>query len=97
MLTTSVASIVAAGAGWSRLREKVLFPAARNTSFGNSDVLPLIFANCLFHHDPALVAMFLLGWSPLCAPRCCARAHQRRSAAVAATASLARRPRRLRA
>ena len=43
------------------------------SSFGNSGVLPLIFADCLFRHQPALhaqanaiVAMFLLGWSPLC-------------------------------
>ena len=43
------------------------------SSFGNSGVLPLIFADCLFRATPALharanalVAMFLLGWSPLC-------------------------------
>ena len=42
------------------------------SSFGNSGVLPLIFADCLFRAQPvlharanALVAMFLLGWSPL--------------------------------
>lgn len=42
------------------------------SSFGNSGVLPLVFANCLFRAQPvllaranSLVAMFLLGWSPL--------------------------------
>ena len=51
-------------------------PAARDvttlSAFGNSGVLPLIFVDCLFRADPtqlaranALVAMFLLGWSPL--------------------------------
>jgi len=98
MLTTSVASTVAAGAGWSLcplplaawlqvvlglvlaaalLGPRMLdTPAGRDvaalSSFGNSGVLPLIFADCLFRHHPALharanalVAMFLLGWSPL--------------------------------
>ena len=59
------------------------------SSFGNSGVLPLIFADCLFRHQPALharanalVAMFLLGWSPLCARRAHApraRSHRART------------------
>lgn len=56
--------------------KKVATPAGRDvaalSSFGNSGVLPLVFANCLFRAQPellaranSLVAMFLLGWSPL--------------------------------
>ena len=56
--------------------KEVRTPAGRDVaalaSFGNSGVLPLVFANCLFRSAPdllaranSLVAMFLLGWSPL--------------------------------
>lgn len=55
---------------------KFFTPSGRDvatlSAFGNSGVLPLVFADCLFRHLPllharanALVAMFLLGWSPL--------------------------------
>ena len=55
--------------------KQVRTPAGRDVaalaSFGNSGVLPLVFANCLFRSAPellaranSLVAMFLLGWSP---------------------------------
>ena len=57
-------------------RKAAATPAGRDVSalaaFGNSGVLPLVFADCLFRGAPALharanslVALFLLGWSPL--------------------------------
>jgi len=65
-------AIVSALLGPRRLRSAAGRDVTALSSFGNSGVLPLIFADCLFRTQPALlaranalVAMFLLGWSPL--------------------------------
>ena len=58
--------------GPRRMKQPGRRDVAALASFGNSGVLPLVFADCLFRSQPALlaranslVAMFLLGWSPL--------------------------------